>query len=918
MKKSVLLLILSLISVIMHCQNEAANWYFGNNAAISFNLSNNTIVKKTGSALNTLEGCSSISDDNGNLLFYTDGTTVWNRNHAIMTGGTNLFGDSSSTQSAIIVPKPNTPNIYYVFTADNHSNNEFHLGLNYSEIDMTLSNGMGAVINKNINLLPDSSEKLSAVLKDCNTASIWIVTFASQDGTLTEHNTFHAFEVSDLGVNTTSVKSTFPISIKDYRGYLKLSPNGEKLASANASGSFLPGDPNSENRLFIYDFDASTGLVSNPKRLSFTGPSNTPYGLEFSPNSQLLYVHASNDYFDFENPESENNPQNHNSTLSQFNLSARNIQDSQVILDSRNLYRGALQLGPDGKIYRALSQTYDNGLPFLGVIENPNTIGVQSNYRHNAIDLSPFTSSQGLPPFISSFFNTQIDIVKNGEDSINLAICDGNSYTLVSEDLPGANYIWTLNGAPLPQSSYNLEVFQSGHYEVSIIFTNGDCPIEGQAFVNFTPNPAAFNYTLTQCDEDGLPDGLTLFNLAEANEALTGNAENLAIKFFTESSRTPESEIEGTTFTNTSSNQTIYVEVINTETGCNSFSELELDVTSTDSKNATLTFCDNDGTEDGFYTFNLNDANAEILDGLPEELNVVYYENFNDAILEENSLDTIYNNTIPQAQTIFARVENANSCYGISEVYLNVLELPDVIMEDTANYCLNFAPTTISINAGTLISATNNFSYSWNTGQTTYKININEPGIYTVTVTNSNGCSKDRTVTVEASNIPTFETPSFNVTDLTEDNSITVFATGAGTYQYSLLDVNGNTITPFQDSNLFENVRPGIYSVTVKDIKNNCGSITKNVSVIGFPKFFTPNGDGINDTWQIYGVSSMFQPNTKIQIFNRYGKLVKQLAPLASGWDGFLNGLVLPTDDYWFSVQLQDGRIFKNHFTLKH
>ena len=83
------------------------------------------------------------------------------------------------------------------------------------------------------------------------------------------------------------------------------------------------------------------------------------------------------------------------------------------------------------------------------------------------------------------------------------------------------------------------------------------------------------------------------------------------------------------------------------------------------------------------------------------------------------------------------------------------------------------------------------------------------------------------------------------------------------------------------------------------------------------PNTFTPNNDGYHDTWQILGVSSQFQPLTKIKIFNRYGKLLKELSPISSGWDGTFNGKVLPNDDYWFSAKLQDGREFVNHFTLK-
>ncbi len=173
-------LVISLLSLYVTSQNEASNWFFGENAGISFDLDTNTITKSFDGQLNTREGCSSISDDNGNLLFYTDGLNVWNKNHSIMSNGFGLNGDESSTQSAIIVPKPNNPNIYYVFTVDDRERDGFTYGLNYSEIDMSLDSGLGSVTVKNVNLLAASSEKITAVLKDCITEAVWVVTFASE------------------------------------------------------------------------------------------------------------------------------------------------------------------------------------------------------------------------------------------------------------------------------------------------------------------------------------------------------------------------------------------------------------------------------------------------------------------------------------------------------------------------------------------------------------------------------------------------------------------------------------------------------------------------------------------------------------------------------------------------------------------
>ena len=150
------------------------------------------------------------------------------------------------------------------------------------------------------------------------------------------------------------------------------------------------------------------------------------------------------------------------------------------------------------------------------------------------------------------------------------------------------------------------------------------------------------------------------------------------------------------------------------------------------------------------------------------------------------------------------------------------------------------------------------------------------------------------------------------VVDATSNNMITIFVSGEGDYEYSLNNING----PYQDSNVFENVPPGLHTVYIRD-KNNCGIVEDIVSVIGFPKFLTPNGDGYHDTWQVYGLNHSSQIESIVYIFDRYGKLIKQLSPTGIGWDGTFNGKPMPSSDYWFHVKLQDGRVFKSHFTLK-
>ena len=240
MKRKLLLFVLCL-PLFGLAQKEGNIWYFGENAGLDFN--NGSPVALTDGMLNTQEGCASICDANGNLLFYTDGMLVYNKNHGIMPNGTGLFGHSSSTQSAIIVKKPMSNNLYYIFTVNGITGNAG--GLNYSVVDMSLDLGLGDITaDKNILLFADACEKVTAI-KHQNGVDFWIV--APQHTT----NTYYSYLLTSVGLSLAPVLNNVG-SIFDDSGYLKASPDGTKIIVAN---SFTPS--------FLFDFDRSTGLLSN-------------------------------------------------------------------------------------------------------------------------------------------------------------------------------------------------------------------------------------------------------------------------------------------------------------------------------------------------------------------------------------------------------------------------------------------------------------------------------------------------------------------------------------------------------------------------------------------------------------------------------------------------------------------------------
>ena len=468
----------------------------------------------------------------------------------------------------------------------------------------------------------------------------------------------------------------------------------------------------------------------------------------------------------------------------------------------------------------------------------------------------------------------------------------------------------------MPNNYYNTTPVNQTLFVRLENIDNTECYDTESFEITINPVPTVFDVTLFQCDQDGIADGLTTFNLNESIPEITNNTSNTSTAFYNNMSDAvaETNPIDGSAYNNNTSPQTLYAVVTNTTTACTTIATLILDVSVTQTNNYIAPpVCDELGSEDGINTFNLNVFSTEILNGLPNDLTINYYETYNDALIEINPLSTTYTNTTPYSQVIYARAENNNACYGINEVLLTINPLPELSEDETVFYCLNEFPETIELTASNPTSA--NYTYNWSTNETTATIDINTAGTYTVTASTVEGCEKTKTIIVEASNIATIENIEVIDGNIT-NNVVTIIASGEGDYTFELIDAE-NLSTGFQSSNTFSNVKPGIYSVNVKDIKNDCGTIDQLFSVVGFPLYFTPNNDGQNDYWQVYGVSSQFQPNSVIQIFDRYGKLLKQFTPSSKGWDGTFNGLPLPTNDYWFTVKLQDGRLYKNHFTLK-
>lgn len=355
------LLCLFLLPVVLLSQNEYNQWRFGYRAGISFNGAVPQVIN--GAAINTAEAAASVADCDGNLLFYTDGATVYNALDNIMDNGFDLFGESSiypSNQGALIVKRPNSSGIYYIFTSSDL------FGINYSVVNMAAQNGLGSVIAKNIRLDGRPSHKL-AVTYHQNNEDIWVLTHFEQS------NVFKAFLVTQTGVATTSVESaTGPIHT-DAHGDLKFNQQGTKVGAVVQD----------QDLISLADFNNATGRVSNS--LGLIGDIASPHGCEFSPDGSMFYVTAWGTV---------------NGGVFQFqvnNASNSNTLRSGIEIGGGFKPAGSPQLAPDGRIYIAS----DGGLGLvqraLSAINFPNERGVASGFQRNRILLGSGASSWMLP-----------------------------------------------------------------------------------------------------------------------------------------------------------------------------------------------------------------------------------------------------------------------------------------------------------------------------------------------------------------------------------------------------------------------------------------------------------------------------------------------------------------------------------------
>lgn len=499
-------------------------------------------------------------------------------------------------------------------------------------------------------------------------------------------------------------------------------------------------------------------------------------------------------------------------------------------------------------------------------------------------------------------FNGDIDL---GEDRLLATenpLCEGEILTLDAYSENVTSYQWyrnevLINGATQP----TFEVSQPGIYEVHLTFSATNCVLEGSIEIEYSANPIVNNTSLNQCETS---EGETLFNLNEAQNQLVTNPEEYSFSYFlsendAQNNLNPIENPESFVFL--PQNQVIYARVSN-DFGCFAIAEIFLFTTNNSFQNPNnLESCDDNF--DGFGTFDLNQNSSAIEAQLPAGATYMLFPSYEDALLSNNPIDVqeYQNYQASNNQTIYVRITSNGECFGIMWFSLIVHSFGDDLQDVNLYLCEG---------ENLVLSAPNGYyDYQWSLDNQILNqqhITIVEPGNYTVSFKNDFGCEATKTYIVSLSSKA--EILSVEVNDFNQnEGSATVYVQGNGVYEFSTNGIH------YQQDNVFTNLPVGQHLVFVRDI-NGCGITTYPIVVLDYPKYFTPNGDGINDFWRVPMLSIAY-PEAQIEIYDRFGKLVYNFAAQNIGWNGTFNNNLLPSTDYWFVVRL-GNRTIKGHFSL--
>lgn len=891
-KKFYVTLLFILSNFFCIAQAETNHWYFGNNAGLDFNDGEFTILED--GAMLTPAGCSSISDNDGNLLFYSNGKTIWNKNHQIMENGDGLGAEFDGVQTSIIIPKPNDPSTYYIFyTRQLVVTTPVYLlpGVFYSEVKFNLQFPLGYVTeNKNVRLSDaPASPRIAAILHpETNTYRIVCVTkpdpipfYDIPEG----EYIFTIFNVNQNGVDITPVKRDINESLGKV-GALKISPDGKFVAVAVQN----------EQKVFFYSFDNELvtfdsyfTLPTVPAFMVFLNP----YGIEFSQDSKVFYYSGGN-------------------YVVQFPLSQLNDPvpfEYYLMLVSNP---SSIQLARNGKIYIAQG-TSGSPVGQLAVINNPEKLGENCNFQSSAVEFSSASSTQGLPVFIASSLRNRI--IPSDDDCVNVPFTFAlDAYTDIQ------SVVWDFGDGDTSTDFQPTHLFATaGIHKVKATIVLNGTPIDLYKKVEAYPLPLlAPNQILSQCDVDN--DGVSIFNLENIYKFIV-DGEALTYTFYhslDDANNDLDAISDQQFYVNASNPETVFVKMVSPN-GCESISSFVLENYQPNTQPIRDFFvCENsdDVLNNLEGKFNMGQIEAAIRNdlGLDPDFTVNFYTSLLNAQTKIDPLERYFTTV---STIIWVRIEDDNfNCFGVIPFNLIVNPAINVDIEDTYKICdLSVQPPTV------LDGGINNDTWTWKnqsgTAISTQRLfPITQPGNYSLTIEKSENnlvCSITKDFAVVQTTNPTF----LNVK--AENGTVDVKVQGNSSYEFSIDGINfygsGTSYT-------FEGVIAGTHTVYVKDLENCEKTITQEIYLITIPNYFTPNNDSYNDIWKVEGLSSRFYFAAEILIFDRYGRILHKMNMQENqvGWNGTYNKQTLPATDYWYKISLTDldlkTIIKRGHFSL--
>lgn len=513
-------------------------------------------------------------------------------------------------------------------------------------------------------------------------------------------------------------------------------------------------------------------------------------------------------------------------------------------------------------------------------------------------------ADQGNPLYDSAIFlgggtfEVGIDL---GEDLLianQNALCNGSTYPLNATTPNATSYQWFKDGVAINNPNPNPAIFDvedNGFYEVETQITGTTCTLRGSVTIEYYPAPDLNLVNYSNCGANNQ----SIFNLNHVFESLIATTSQSSVSYHLTFDDAENNQNELSNYENfiATNNTPVFIRFRDNVTGCIYFQQAMLIVNNISEQILPFQKCDEDALKDGITNTDLeSEISSIIILNYTSNHQINYFTNFNDAMSGNNPLPNNFTNTTAFNQSIFAKVSLNNNCEEIIRVDLNI----EAIVIDNSIISEFLCPTgTVRLSA----PISSQFIYLWSTGQTTASINVSNVGNYQVDITNNNGCSNSINFLVD--NIETFEIINVEQSNFLNNNYININTIGNNNLLFSIDGVN------FQSSSTFNNLQSGIYEIIVKDIFE-CLIRTKRIVILDYPRFFTPNGDGMNDSWSIKNLPS----NARILIFDKYGKMIANLK-YNETWQGIYNNRKLPSADYWFTLEIDEKTIFKNHFSLK-